>query len=130
VYADESEEERQTFLEGINRDAPGLGRGGSLGFFFGRGSCDCAGKPFGPGIGGPFVCGGGTGFPTLVTDVVAVVVPFVPRSDSELVESTRLTRGFIASFGFISSGIWGSVTFRGSGVTGASFGFATGVGRT
>lgn len=105
MHADENEEEGQTFLEGINRDAPGLGRGGSLGFFFGRGSCGCAGKPFSPGIGRPFVCGGGTGFPTLVTDVVAVVVPFVPRSDSEPIESTRLTCGFITSLGFISSGI-------------------------
>ena len=102
MYTDENEEEGQTFLEGINRDAPGLGRGGSLSFFFGRGSC---GGPFGIGIGRPFVCGRGTGFSTRAADAVAVVVPFVPRSDSELVESTRFTCDFIVSLGLISSGM-------------------------
>ena len=92
-------------MEGINIDAPGLGRGGSLGFFLGRGSCGCVGTPFGPGIGRPFICGGGIVFPALVTDVVAVVVLFVPCSDSELIESTRLTCGFIISLGLTSSGI-------------------------
>ena len=129
VCMDENEEERHTFLEGINRDAPGFGRGGGLSFFFGRGSGG-TGKPFGFGINRPFVCGGGVGSSVLAVGAIIVAVPFVPCSDSELVEATRLIGSFITSLGLISSGSWGSVTFKGSEVTGAAFGFAMGVGRT
>lgn len=104
MCVNENEEERHTFLEGINRDAPGLGRGGGLGFFFGRGPCDRPGKPFGFGIGCPFVCGGGSGCSVLAADAVVVVIPFVPCCDSELVEATRLIGGFATSLGLISSG--------------------------
>jgi len=129
VCMDENEEETRTFLEGINRDAPGLGLGGRLSFFFGRGSGG-TGKPFGFGINFPFVCGGGVGPSVLAVGAVMVAVAFVPCSDIELVEATRLIGDFITSLGLISSRSWGSVTFRGSGVTGATFGFAMGVGRT
>lgn len=102
---DKNEEERRTFLEGMNRDAPGLGRGGGLSFFFGRGSCGGTGKLFGLGIGCPFVCGGGTGFSALVVDAVVVAAQFVSCSDSGLAEAICLTGGFITSLGLISSGI-------------------------
>ena len=89
----------------MNRDAPGLGRGGGLGFFFGRGSRGGAGKPFGFVIGRPFVCGGGMGTSVLIVDVVAVALPSAVCSDSELAELTRLIDGFTTSLGLISSGI-------------------------
>jgi hypothetical protein len=106
VNVDESngEHDWHTFLEGINKDAPGLGRGGGLSFFFGRGSCSCAGKPFGFAVDCPFVCGRGTGFSVLVVDVVVVAVPSVPCTDNESVELTRLIGGFITSLGLTSSG--------------------------
>lgn len=91
-------------MEGINRDAPGFGLGGGLSLFFGRGSCGGAGKPFGFGIGCPFVCEGGTGFSILVVNGAVVAVPSAPCSDNELVEAIRLTGGFI-SLSLISSGI-------------------------
>lgn len=108
VCTEENEEEVPTFLEGINMDAPGLGLGGSLGFFFGRGSWGGAGKPFGFSVGRPFVGGGRTDFSdfsALAADGVAAGVPFAPCSDSGLVEATRLTWGFITSLGLINSGI-------------------------
>lgn len=52
----------------------------------------------------------------------------VPCSENELAEATGLSDGFATSLGLISSGIWTSVTFRGSGETGATFGLATDVG--
>lgn len=97
----------QTFLEGMNKDAAGLGRGGGLSFFFGRGSWGGAGKPSDFWIGCPFACGGGDGgggFPVLVSDVVEMAVPFVPCSDNELVEAARFIGSFIPSLGLISSG--------------------------
>lgn len=101
----ENGEERRAFLEGINRDAPGLGRGGGLDLFFGRGSCGGTGKPFGFETCCPLVCGRGASFSVVVSDAMAVAVPFVPCSESELVEASRLTCGFVISFGLISSGI-------------------------
>jgi len=89
----------------MNRDAPGLGRGGGLGFFFGRGSRGGAGKPFGFAISCPFVCSGGMGFSVLLVDAVAVALPSAPCSDSELAELTRLRGGFTTSLGLINSGI-------------------------
>lgn len=127
VYVEEKGE-RQTFLGGMNRDAAGLGRGGGLSFFFGRGSWGDADTPSELFIGCPLAWGGG--FSVLVCDVVGVVVPFVPCSNNELVETVRFIGGFIPSLGLISSGSWGSVAFRGSGETGAALGLATGVGRT
>ena len=105
MHAGGNEEKRQTFFDGMNRDAPGLGRGGGLGFFFRRGSWGGADKSFGFRIGCSFVCGGGIDFPAPVTNAVVVAVPFVPRSDDELVEATRLTGSFVASLGLINSGI-------------------------
>lgn len=99
------EEKNQTFLEGIKRDGPGLGRGGGFGLFFGRGSCGGAGKPFGFGMRCPFVCGRGTGLSVLVVDAVVAAVLLVPCSNNESVEATRLTCDFITSLGLISSGI-------------------------
>lgn len=89
-------------MEGMNKDAAGLGRGGGLGLFFGRGG---TGKPSDFCIGCPFACGGGGGFSALVGDVVDVAVPFVPCSGNELVGAARFIVDFIASLGLISSGI-------------------------
>lgn len=96
--------EARTFLDGMNRDAAGLGRGRGLCFFFGRGSWGGAGKPFGLWIGCWFVCSGGLDH-SVPVGVVEVAVLFVLCSDSELVEATRFIDDFIASFGLINSGI-------------------------
>jgi len=104
----ESGGERQTFLEGMNKDAAGLGLGGGLSFFLGRDSLGGTGKPSDFWVGCPFACDGGGGFSVLVGDVIDVAVPFVPSfvpcSDNELVEIVRFIGNFNPSLGLISSG--------------------------
>jgi len=85
----------------MNKDAAGLGRGGGLGLFFGRGSWGSAGKPFGFRVGCPFFCSG-VDFSALAVDVAT---SFVSCSGNKVVEATCLLGGFIMSLGLISSGI-------------------------
>jgi hypothetical protein len=105
AYVESGEGGRQTFLEGMNKDAAGSGRGGRLSFFLGRGSWGGTGKPSNSLIGCPFACGGGGGFSTLVGDVVGVAVSFIPCSNNELVETACFIGGLIPSLGLMSSGI-------------------------